>query len=255
MSNERHGFSCAIAVMAKASEPGRAKTRLCPPLTPEEAAECNTAFLKDIADNLLAAGGTAPISGCMAYGPPGQVAFFERHLPAGIGLHEVWEPGFGQCLAKAMDVQFAAGHAAACVLNSDSPTLPPSILAEAASALMQPGDRIVLGASTDGGYYLLGCKTMHPRLFEEIAWSTEIVAWQTLERAAEIGVEVYRLPDWYDIDDAAALRLAAAELLDGHRFHPRLASSAAPHTAALLRRMRAEADLDRRLSPGLRASA
>ena len=67
---------CGIAVMAKASHPGRAKTRLCPPLTHEEAAAFNTAFLKDIADNLIAASARASIAGSMAFGPPGSPKTF-----------------------------------------------------------------------------------------------------------------------------------------------------------------------------------
>ena len=51
--------TCGIAVMAKASIAGRTKTRLVPPLTFEEAAQCNTAFLRDIADNILAASAQA----------------------------------------------------------------------------------------------------------------------------------------------------------------------------------------------------
>jgi len=62
--------------MAKASASGQAKTRLAPPLTLDEAALFNTAFLRDIADNLRAAGAQAPIKGLMAYGPPGTQDFF-----------------------------------------------------------------------------------------------------------------------------------------------------------------------------------
>jgi glycosyltransferase A (GT-A) superfamily protein (DUF2064 family) len=58
--------TCGIAVMAKASIPGRTKTRLVPPLTFEEAAQCNTAFLRDIADNIVAASAQAPH--CRLYG-------------------------------------------------------------------------------------------------------------------------------------------------------------------------------------------
>jgi hypothetical protein len=83
---------CGIAVMAKASCPGQAKTRLCPPLTFEEAAALNTAFLKDIADNLIAVSADASISGSMAFGPPGGEAFFRANLPPAIALHEVWYP-------------------------------------------------------------------------------------------------------------------------------------------------------------------
>jgi glycosyltransferase A (GT-A) superfamily protein (DUF2064 family) len=55
--------TCGIAVMAKASIPGRTKTRLVPPLTFEEAAQCNTAFLRDVADNILTASARASIAG------------------------------------------------------------------------------------------------------------------------------------------------------------------------------------------------
>jgi hypothetical protein len=95
----------------------------------------------------------------------------------------------------------------------------------------------VLGASTDGGYYILGCKRVHTRLFEDIAWSTEAVAAQTLKRAAELSLAVHMLPVWYDVDDAASLRVARREVLEGVRFHPRIASRPAMHTAELFQRL------------------
>ena len=224
--------------MAKASKAGRTKTRLSPPLTGEEAALFNTAFLRDIADNLLAAdrlaGKAGSIAGYMAYGPPGESAFF-AFLPTEIGLFEAWRPTFNETLAGTIDHLLGLGHAAACVLNADSPTLPTALLVEAALALAAPGDRAVLGPSTDGGYYLLGLKRMHARLFEDIAWSTDVVAAQTLARAAEIGLPVHILPEWYDVDDAASLALLRGELLDGVPFgSPSLQPAAAHHTRALL---------------------
>ena len=230
---DRPAPACAIAVMAKASRAGRTKTRLAPPLTPEQAADCNTAFLRDIADNLLAASSVASIAGYLAYGPPGEDAFFEFR-PAGIGLFEAWQPSFGETLAFTIEALLARGHASACVLNADSPTLPPGLLVEAAARLAAPGERIVLGPSTDGGYYLLGMSRLHARLFEDIAWSTDVVCRQTIERAAEIGLEVAMLPEWYDVDDAAALALLRGELLEGRPFAPTLASAPARHTRALL---------------------
>ena len=170
-------------------------------------------------------------------------------MPPGIARFEVWEPDFGRCLLMALEAQFSEGRRAACVLNSDSPTLPSSILADAARRLEQAGDRVVLGPSSDGGYYLLGCKAIHRRLFEDIAWSTDVVARQTLERAAEIGVEVQLLPEWYDVDDAAALRILVGEVLDDRPFHPCLQSAPASHSAALLQGMRDAAALDCRLAP------
>lgn len=226
--------ACGIAVMAKASKPGRTKTRLSGPLTLEDAALMNTAFLRDIAENLIQAASVAPIAGYMAFGPPGEEAFFD-FLPPTIGLFEAWQPDFGETLKAAINTLLGAGHQAACVLNADSPTLPTSTLVEAARILATPGDRAVLGPSDDGGYYLLGMKRMHARLFEDIAWSTERVGIQTLQRAREIGLQVELLPDWYDVDDASSLALLRAELFEGRPFsNLGLRPAKAAHTKALL---------------------
>jgi rSAM/selenodomain-associated transferase 1 len=209
---------CAIAVMAKASVPGRCKTRLVPPLTLEEAAGLNTAFLRDIVDNLLSASAHANIAPVMAYAPAGSAAFFRESLPVRVGLLETAAPTFGECLYQAASSLLEAGHESVCLLNSDSPTLPAAYLMAAATAMAAPGERIVLGPSTDGGYYLLGLKQPHRRLFEDIDWSTERVAAQTLARAEELGLAVHQLPSWYDVDDPATLRTLMGELIDNRRF-------------------------------------
>lgn len=239
--------SCGIAVMAKASFPGRTKTRLVPPLTFEEAAAFNTAFLQDIAGNILRATQQAQVAGYMAFGPPEAVPFFTGILPTAVGLIECWLPDFGDCLFSAITHVLTLGHASAVVLNSDSPTLPTALLVETARVLAAPGDRAVLGPSTDGGYYLLGLKQAHRRLFDDIAWSTERVAAQTLARAREIGLPVHVLPHWYDVDEIDALRTLHGELIAGIAFSRKHHSNAAPRTRELLRRLSCEADLEARL--------
>src|SRR5436309_15525746 len=87
--------ACGIAVMAKASICGWCKTRLVPPLTEEEAARCNTAFLRDVAENIVAASCTTSIAGYAAFGPPSSRSFFEQHLPPQFGLIDAWHPNFG----------------------------------------------------------------------------------------------------------------------------------------------------------------
>jgi len=239
--------SCGIAVMAKASIPGKTKTRLVPPLTFEEAASFNTAFLRDVAANIAAAGRDVPIGCYMAFGPPGSNAFFEATLPPSVGLIESWHPNFGDCLFVAIDQVLARGHESAVVLNSDSPTLPTALLSETARLLAAPGDRGVLGPSSDGGYYLLGIKARHHRLFEEVAWSTEHVARQTLERAAEIGLDMHVLPEWYDVDDVESLRMLRAEIVERRSFSPRLRPNPAVNSAELLGALLRRTDLARRL--------
>ncbi len=252
--------SCGIAVMAKASIPGRAKTRLVPPLTFEEAADCNTAFLQDVATNIAAAhdqGRGVAVQGYMAYGPAGAGDFFTDILPS-TDRFEAWHPNFGDCLFAAIERLLADGHTGAVVLNSDSPTLPTALLVEAAQVLARAGDRAVLGPSTDGGYYLLGLKAAHRRLFDDIAWSTDAVAHQTLERATEIGLDVHVLPAWYDVDDASSLRLLKTELCDGVSFASGRIPHRAPQTRRLLAKLIASGDLAQRLGiadPSLQRAA
>ena len=99
-----------------------------------------------------------------------------------------------------------------CLIDADSPTMPQDALRQAVETLSRAGDRMVLGGSDDGGYYLLGIKRLHQRLFEQIDWSTGRVFAQTLERAREIGLQAELLPTWYDVDDAVTLERLRREL-------------------------------------------
>jgi uncharacterized protein len=221
---------CAIAVMAKAPRVGEVKTRLVPPLSLEEAAELSGCFLKDIAENILAAAEAAPIHGHVAYSPAGSQALFGSLLPPAIALLPPRRSGLGNSLCDAAADLLAAGYGAVCLVNADSPTLPTAVLVEAAQAMLRPGDRVVLGPASDGGYYLIGLKRPHRRLFEDIAWSTATVMAETRARAAGLGLDTGLLPGWYDVDDLAALRLLIAGLRAGVGYR-------APHTAFYLRRL------------------
>ncbi|HBK08682.1 MAG TPA: DUF2064 domain-containing protein [Acetobacteraceae bacterium] len=234
---------CAIGVMAKAPRPGFSKTRLCPPLRPEQAAGLSAAFLRDITENIAAASRSASIAGYIAYAPAGLEMLFHGHLAAGTRLvladGSVSVPddvaGFGRCLLQAVQAMLRHGHRSAVVLNSDSPTLPTSFLVRTAEALAADGDRVVLGPADDGGYYLLGMKAPHARLFADIAWSTDSVAAATRDRAAELRLEVIELPVWYDVDDRQSLdRLAQAVRANAATTPP---PYPAPFTAAALERI------------------
>ncbi|HXF54960.1 MAG TPA: TIGR04282 family arsenosugar biosynthesis glycosyltransferase [Hyphomicrobiaceae bacterium] len=234
--------------MAKASIVGATKTRLVPPLTFEEAAALNTAFVADAADKLRALANGAGVAGYMAYTPRDARDFFRR-TASGVGLVEAAAPDLGQCMRLVLS-SLLANHGSACVFGSDCPTLPVEYLVQAAEALRKPGDRVVIGPSCDGGYYLIGVKQAHRRLFEAIDWSTDRVLRQTLERAGELGLEAVVLPTWYDVDEREALCTLVGELFEGRR--PRYAVAAPPAHAAATRRqlqaMLAGSDLRRRLS-------
>jgi glycosyltransferase A (GT-A) superfamily protein (DUF2064 family) len=217
--------TCAIGVMAKVPRPGYSKTRLCPPLRPEEAAALSGAFLRDTTANIAQAARMAPISAYAAYAPAGAEEALLPHLAKGTAClladgslpapHGV--EGFGRCLLHAIEQMLAGGQTAACVLSSDTPTLPTEFLVAAATTLLLGDDRrVVLGACDDGGYYLLGMRVPYARLFADIAWSTSTVAATTRARAVELGLDLVELPIWYDIDDAAALERLVRESDAGH---------------------------------------
>src|SRR5262249_5761512 len=111
-----------------------------------------------------------------------------------------------------------------------SPTLPRDCLVSAITALARAGDRVVLGPAEDGGYYLIGLKRAHRRLFDSIEWSTAKVLSQTIDRASEIGLEVELLPAWYDLDDAAMLARICDELLSLNGRRDGLNGYSAPFT-------------------------
>jgi uncharacterized protein len=204
---------CALAVMAKAPRPGKVKTRLSPPLTPEQASALNICFLRDTTENIQQVTEAGNSAGLVVYTPLGDEAAFDGILPAAFQLLGQRGDGFGERLLHAVEDLLACGFSAVCLIDSDSPTMPQHALLQAVAWLSRPGDRVVLGGSDDGGYYLIGVKRLHQRLFEQIDWSTERVLEQTLERAREIGLKAELLPTWYDVDDGATLERLHRELL------------------------------------------
>lgn len=222
---------CALGLMAKAPLAGEVKTRLVPPLTAREAAALNVCFLRDMAANIESVSDIEAASGLVVYTPAGSESAFADVLPEGFELLAQRGESLGERLCNATDDLLRQGYAAVCLINSDSPTLPKSILIRAIESLKADGDRVVLGAAEDGGYYLIGLKHAHRNLFNGIAWSTSEVFARTRERAAEIDLPVELLPSWYDVDDAQTLNRLCEEL-----FFTRISNGAypAPHTRSFL---------------------
>jgi rSAM/selenodomain-associated transferase 1 len=220
--------------MTKAPVAGQVKTRLVPPLTPNEAAELNKCFLRDTANGISRAAIDNDASGIAVYTPIGSESTYDDLLPGDFSLLPQRGVKFGERLDFAVEDLFRCGFAAVCLIDSDSPTVPPENFAKAVAVLQTPGDRIVLGPSDDGGYYLIGLKKPHRQLFEQIEWSTERVFDQTIRCAREIDLEAKLLPPGYDVDDAASLRRLCNELLLRN-----LRPEVAPHTRKFLRELTA----------------
>ena len=253
--NKRTG-RCAIAIMAKAPDAGRVKTRLLPLLSASEARALSACFLRDMTHMLISAGRAAPIDGYIAFAPAGSEASFAEIVAPGTGFvlanGEIDAPagvvGFGRCLLQAAQGLFARGYGAVGLLNSDSPTLPVELIVEAARLLAAPGERAVLGPAIDGGYYLLALKAPHAELFAGIDWSTARVADQTRAAAQRLRLPLAEIAPWFDVDDPASLAQlvrdcaanadaapSTAAWLESSGIAQRLAAAATEHSTAARR--------------------
>lgn len=230
----------AVAIICKTPAPGKSKTRLSPPLRPEECAEISACFIADLSATIAALAAEGDADGYAVYTPAGTEAALTRLLPPGFGLMLQGEGDLGQRLDKGIADLLALGHSGAILINSDSPTLPKAVLRQAVD-LLKDGDRAVLSPALDGGYTFVGLSRPHPRLFADIPWSTPEVYRLTLDRACEIELPVVELAPWYDVDDAASYALLERDL-DGLplTFAPAdLPRQPAVHTAAFVRQRRA----------------
>src|SRR5690242_5921917 len=119
---------CAMAIMAKAPRVGGAKTRLMPAVSAADAARLSACFIRDAAENIASAARQAAIDGYIAYSPIEAEAEFTALLAEGTRLLPSRRLGLGPSLHDAIEDLLALGFASVCLINSDSPTLPTSIL-------------------------------------------------------------------------------------------------------------------------------
>src|SRR2546423_10035803 len=187
----------ALAVMTKAPYAGRVKTRLTPPLSPEEAAALNICFLRDTAAAIAQTTREKNAQGVAVYTPVGAEAAYIGILPNEFVLVPQRGDVFGERLSAATEDLFALGFDSVCLIDSDSPTVPEKAFAQAVDFLARGEDSVVLGPSDDGGYYLIGLKKLHRRLFESIDWSTDRVLEQTMAAARKMELAVQLLPTWF----------------------------------------------------------
>lgn len=214
--------------MAKVPAAGQVKTRLSPPLTPEQAALLYTAFLRDA----MLLGLNVPKCAVSVVLPEGSDDRRLRELaPAGVSFVQQPGNGLGEGLRGAIQMLLDCGAQSVALIGSDSPTLPVEYIEQAFDLLERDRADVVLGPAGDGGYYLIAVRQDYPRLFEEITWSSELVMEQTLERACQVNLRVELIPEWYDIDDGASLSQLVTDLgNDGHL--------AAPATRVAIRTLR-----------------
>ena len=229
----------ALAIICKTPIAGKSKTRLSPPLRPEECAAISACFTADLGTTIAELAATSAATAHAVYTPAGSEALAD--LLPGFALTLQGEGDLGARLLRGIADLIAAGHGGAILINSDSPTLPPALLRAGVDALAS-GAAMVISPAIDGGYTFIGLTQPHARLFEDIPWSTEVVFALTMARAREIGLEPVVLAPWYDVDDAHSYTMLEAELGGAH---PGFADAAtplrdAPRTRAFVAARRAQ---------------
>ena len=224
----------ALVVFAKAPIPGQVKTRLCPPLTPDEAATVHGSFVLDTLERTRAAVSKfrLPVDRYLACAPSSALAFFkiveERQT---VRLLDQEGDELGARMNRVFETLFARGYGRVVIVGTDVPSLPLERYREAVGLL----DRhdAVLGPALDGGYYLIGLKRAAPALFRDIPWSTDRVLALTRTYAADLGLGVGLLPEWRDVDTIDDLKmLIDASRLDAGK--PKQEQSFSTRTAGAL---------------------
>lgn len=219
-----------VIVLAKAPEPGRVKTRLTPPLSPDQAAGIAAAALDDTFRAV-----------CASTRSTGTVAVFDgdplASIPQGVTVIPQVDGGLDRRLAAAFaDVHVLRG-AAMVLIAMDTPQVTAAMIDEAIDALARPEVDAVFGPADDGGYWLIGLRALRPgetsydALFHDVPMSTEATG--ALQRARLVSCgwnvqDVGRLRDIDTIDDIVAVVEAGPHLGVARVWHELVRSIALP---------------------------
>ena len=192
-----------VVIFARYWEPGRVKTRLCPPLRPTEAARLSRLFL----DVLVARLRTVPdLSLVIAFEPDRARSSFARRYPA-VALERQRGAGLGEKL-----VHVASKRETSCLITgSDCPTTPLDSFRMSAQALRGGAD-VVIAPTEDGGTHILGAHPECAHWFDRIPWSSGREGRVLEERARNNGWRCTRLPMWYDVDRPVDIPRALRDL-------------------------------------------
>ncbi len=194
----------AILVIAKAPVPGRVKTRLTPPCTPEQAAALARAALEDTLE--AAAGCSAGRRVVVLDGQPGD------WLPGGFDVIAQRGGGLAERLAGA----FEDAGAPALLVGMDTPQVTPALLDDGLAALAD-GHDAVFGDALDGGYWTIGLKRADGAVFAGVPMSAENTGAVQRARLFELDLDPRVLPPLRDVDHFEDA-IAVAALAPGSRF-------------------------------------
>ena len=181
-----------LIIFAKNLVHGKVKTRLASSIGADHAFEIYKELLrhtKTVVQNVNA----------------DKIIYYSDHVE----LEDIWDTGFlkakqqgadlGEKMMNSFKDIFQKGYTKAVIIGTDCPSLDEQIIRTAFESLNEKS--VVIGPAYDGGYYLLGMKLLHKNLFQNIAWSTEIVFETTTAICNKFNLSYSVLPLLHDIDE------------------------------------------------------
>ena len=192
-----------LIVFAKTPQPGMVKTRMTPPLSPDQAAELYTHMLDDVLEASAQFGAVLGLEVVLALHPPDACPAFSARVPRNVRVVAQQGLDLAERMSFAIMQAAASGAARILVRGSDSPVLDCATI-ESALAALDEAD-IAIAPDLDGGYGLIGVKAPAPMLFEH-PMSTHTVLEETLESARRSGLRCSVLEPRFDLDSVADFR-------------------------------------------------
>jgi len=189
----------ALILFARDPILGKVKTRLSPFLPDETILELYICFLRDSLDLIRQVENADLFVGIA---PSNQSGFFNGLAETELHLFVQEGQDLGDKMRQAIADRFAEGYEKVVIIGSDSPSLPVTYIKRALSS----DKDLILGPSTDGGYYLIGMCRKMTEVFEGVTWGKENVLHETCERLMHEGADLELLPVWYDIDNPQDLQ-------------------------------------------------
>ncbi len=197
----------AIVIMAKVPLPGAVKTRLEPMIPAESCAALAKAFLADttekarrICENVI-----------IAFSPASEQSALSKIVGNDIATFAQVGNDLGERVVSSFEHALATGAESVVMIGTDSPTFPADYIEQTFEFLELETD-VVLGKTTDGGFYLIGLRTAVPSIFGGVRWSSQRTFDDVFRNASDLGLHLREVPSWYDVDEPRDLEKLRVEL-------------------------------------------
>lgn len=189
-------YDCCLLVFVKYPRKGTVKLRLSVDLDEDIVKELYRCFVHDT----LVTAQKIKVQLRICFFPPHEKEKFQEWLSHSLVFIPQKGSDLGERMKQCFTETFLEGFQRVVLIGSDSPDLPVTLLEQAFQELHTHD--LVLGPSSDGGYYLIGFQatSFEPSVFEDVQWGTASVLAQTLQKIHDTKKDYRLLPQWSDVD-------------------------------------------------------